>query len=1428
MKLKVTEARSPKSESRTSAAVLSSGLQTSNFKLQTAQRGIALVITLILLSVTLVMAVAFLALSRRDRSAVGTTTDTAAARLAADSALAQAEAQIVANALAYGSYTNTGLIVSTNYINSYGFDPSDTLPNPTNVNFDYDDGNRPITAPDFIQDVANLQILPRVPVFETNYIRHVVENSFYLDLNRNGIFDTNNWTLNGTSFGPGDPEWIGVLARPDALHSANNPFIARYAFICIPADGALDLNYIHNQVLDAPNSSASFSQINPAADGYFRNQGVGTWEINLAAFLADLNTNVWDADPAAPANYYEYSEPFESPNRGVAFDDARALLAFRYNNNYGSLAPANQVFPSFSANNIFPNDGIDNYGDGPLQTNFDTNEDYLFPDKPGVPWAGADNTNHYSDLMSDLFDPTKVEMNLVPPGFIERLTNVCQAYNPQNLDPTNFYNRYTFYRMLEQLGTDSQPEQGKINLNYSNAVVQYDRFGVATNMAIVPGAETNLVRWRPLDFFTLAADRMLKMYCSNWFRGNYYDYNVVISSDGTTNLVYNAPSNYLATYYNIHTNYFSYVDSQGRQIWDDPSGYGLTNVPFFGMTNQIPVFGITNIPVYEYTNFVYSQAVNRVLQLAANLYDATSTNIYPTVYRPIFERDNFGDVFIVGYTNLYSTSGGFDTVQDSADPQLATPVLITYLTNYSTSFTPLKYSGGVANGVNVNVYGVPWILGAKKGFPSFNKLGMEDVIQVARKLQVARKDFPAAGTALKPSDFAYTNQLYNFSISKTMGIECWNSYTNTYQDPVYINVQDAVSMWITNSYNLPPTYFSDYVMTTNIVVHPWPGYQAGSINSFVVPIFQTVYLLTNDNFYFGTTGPAGFQPEAYNYGWETNRTTFDLPTFGLLTTNQLQLSMLDYSNNQYHVIDYVQLDGPNKIRDLNVVLQTNSTAVSYDNMWSVTDNSAGVPYGVVNQWGASEQSSPLTLNASYWKPPQMLTFGGSVSTPQAEIDGFCAFLGLAQPFPTLSSPAVMQYYTNNYAVQVPYTPSTVIYDYTGWQANDPLVHYLSSDLINTSPENGNTLLQQLTKLPDNYNSQIPQPSYSVLNERYQPWGMNKQIAGLPQIGPAAVNTNAYNITCKDPLVWHSDSWDFPTNLYPTVGWIGRVHRGTPWQTVFLKAHNVLHYLDSTGDVGSGTNTWTAWTGDYNAYDAANSAPLQDRLLFDLFTSAPDPNASYGQLSVNQPHLASLSALLSGMVVITNTIPAQRLVNDLVTPAYSWNIIQPAGVAGLDSELGNILTNINNQRAVFTNVDGTPGSFEHKGDILSTLQLTEESPFLNWMTTSSLVNKATNAEQIYGISDEAYEWLPQQMMSLLTCPTTPSYVIYCYGQTLKPAPNSLVTSGSFFGLCTNYQVVAESITRAVVQVHPVITINPNGGFMTNYTTTVESYNSLPAN
>ena len=69
------------------------------------------------------------------------------------------------------------------------------------------------------------------------------------------------------------------------------------------------------------------------------------------------------------------------------------------------------------------------------------------------------------------------------------------------------------------------------------------------------------------------------------------------------------------------------------------------------------------------------------------------------------------------------------------------------------------------------------------------------------------------------------------------------------------------------------------------------------------------------------------------------------------------------------------------------------------------------------------------------------------------------------------------------------------------------------------------------------------------------------------------------------------------------------------------------------------------------------------------------------------------------------------------------------------------------------------------------------------------------------------------------------MVYCYGQTLRPAPNSVVTSSSLlpsgmnpFGLVTNYQITAESAARAVIRVDNATTKAPR--------VVVESYVPLP--
>ncbi|MGD0207201.1 MAG: hypothetical protein ABSC89_06315 [Verrucomicrobiota bacterium] len=1334
------------------------------------QKGVALIITLILLSVVTFMAITFLALSRRERSAVSTVTDTAGARLAADAALANAEAQVIANVLSTTNPYNFTLLVSTNYINANGFVSGSA--SPTNVNYDHLFNSSTLLSPaDFLQNLENLYYSPRPPVFIPNPTNSSLppDFRFYLDLNRNGRFDTNGWVeefdnnnndLGTKSFQVGDPEWIGVLQRPDQPYGPNNPFVARYAFIAVPVGNTLDLNAIYNQAMTRT--------VNPVAngnDGFLRNQGVGSWEINLAAFLMDLNTNQWD-NSHLPYNYYEPG----SLNSGYAFEDALSLLSYRYGFNYNSLTNAIALLNGAPG---FANDNIDGYSDGPLQKTMDFNE-AVQPDSPGLPWAGADNTNHFF-THQELFDPTKTEINVTPPGFVERLhqagTNVST------------YDRYTFYRLLSQLGTDSTPESGKMNLNYDNLV--------QTNPISGAISETNFYQWTPLTFFTNAADRLLRAYTTQWRNSN--------------------PTNFATTFYTV-TN-FNFVNADQ---W--------TNYPAFGLSGAPGI--IPGIPVLVSNQFVYSSAVNRLLQLAANIYDATTNNIgvngnnynYPSVFRPLFTRNSVGNVFVTGYAYVPSVSG-------TNDPAFSAPFDV----------STISISGG--SNVLENVYGVPWIIGAKKGFPNFNEFVLENVVGITRRLQFTRN------TNTSPPKMTGTNQMYLMNVSSTLGVDLWNSYAAQYNGTVSGWVRENLSMSLTSSdsINWPP--LGPMGLSTNCPIssNPWSGL------SFVVPLGNTFIMLTNSVYRSpsaGATGgavPSGFTPPCLiptNYFgavtavYETNTPGFPLPNWGLLTTNQLQVFMLDQSaNGIYHVIDYAHFEQISS-RNLNAEIFTDDTA----GVWNANiDSTTGLPYGIKNQINISRgilvPPGPPPSEDGLWNPdPQ-----ASPGTPTVQQASFQAFF---QPLGTIATVyswgANAQASASNYlsSAQDPYSPIRYVVGTTVLEANDPLVHYLASDL------NATNFFNQTYQYNNSY-SQVPTLTNLDLggqNRRYQPWGMSASSkVALP------VDPNPNNLSYKDPLVRSSDNWDFPANKFPTVGWLGRVHRGTPWQTVYLKATNILNWAEINPPYANGFNTWDVWaygTTNLNPIAAANAAPAQDRLLFDLFTTAFNDNATRGTLSVNQNHLAAWSALFSGVVALSNNAADGSIISvksqyQNPPPSNSWMIIQPAGPAWTNSPLGQLVNGINQTRA---NTNLFPlQTFAHVGDILATPQFTEQSPFLR-IITNGVVD---GLQQANGISDEMYEWLPQQTMSLLRVSGSPRYVIYCYGQALKPAPNGIYTGGGqYFGMVTNYQVVSEIATRAVVRfgstLTNVITTNTflgiNGWVSvpvpTNNNAVIESFNILP--
>ncbi len=817
----------------------------------------------------------------------------------------------------------------------------------TNVSYNYANGD-PLNPADFLQNLANLYYNPRVPVYipqnGTNDFR------FYLDLNRNGRFDDtgpeNNYDNDGNlimltnaggaypdvTFEVGDPQWIGLLERPGQPYGPDNKFIARYAFLAVPIGNALDLNAIHNQIRNEPQTvGPGSSQINnqntPILDGFYRNQGIGSWEINLASFLADVNTNFWDQNPGI----YFYNEANPAPagataNTGFAFDDARALLAYRYNNNYYSLASADGLFEPNNYPNYFDGGSVDAYSDGQLQTTFDTN---YFGQKTVLPWAGAYNPDRFFDLPSDLFDITKTA-NGVTGANIASGNDFAGRLSAAGAN-TSTYNRYTFYRMLEQLGTDSTPESGKMNLNYDN--IDYTNYSASA---------TNFMPWTPIAFFTNAANRLLQAYTTSW----------------ATNYTLNGVNG-------LFTN-----------------GLNPSFIATFNLTNS---FTTADIPVYVSNRFVYTPAVNRLLQLAANLYDATTTNYYPSVFRPLFTvaaQNGWNNVYITGYTNITYVSG-------TGDWQLAPPVDI----------VSLAYTNGIVENQPVNVYGVPWIIGAKKGFPNFNELVTEDVAGMTRRLQFTR-------TTATSATITRTNVMYMISLDILGGLDFWNSYKSNFMDNVTVTYRFVPWMSITNSEaggvvaSLPRSSPIGFIFSNSIPINRWPGtgtvpWVGGSPNtgSFYIPldipdlsalpasVYRTPYAgatvgalpggypapyLFPTNF-FGTDMTAVFETSS---PYPTN---LYIPQWGLLTTNQLQVYILDQDGSGFnHVIDYVQIEQSGS-QNLNSEIFCDDTPglgnpANPQGIWNTNINTRyDIPWGIYNQILISEGLRGVPAEDGVWQ-----------------------------------------------------------------------------------------------------------------------------------------------------------------------------------------------------------------------------------------------------------------------------------------------------------------------------------------------------------------------------------------------------------------------------------------------------------------------------
>jgi hypothetical protein len=1295
-----------------------------------SRRGVALVITLVLLSIITFMAIAFLVLSRGEKSSVTTTTEQTMAKLAADTGFERAKAMLVAPVVAFSNEFRFDLLVSTNYINRNGFNPLPDGLNYDAVSFAYGSGF-PVTGNDFLRVLTNLLYSPRVPVYVAPDRSTAPDFRYYLDLNRNNRYDTNGWLpamsgdlnfpfydTNGfkipnvipgntwSNFYTGDPEWIGVLERPGYPHSSSNKFVARYAYVVVPEGKTLDLNAAHDYAkMLRPRTMDS-------GDGHFRNQGVGPWEINLAAFLVDLNTNYWPY-PVNNLNgtRYNYSWDLGQPNTGTAFDDALSLLRYRYAGNMQqNLGTVRQLFGERGVAG-FQFDFLDGYTRGPLMTSNSWGTGVVDLDRTRVDlaWSGSPAPNRFFTTQ-ELFDDAKIlryAPSRPPVTFSDRL-----RWAGTN---NNSYDRYTYYRLLAQLGTESAPEApGRMNLNYNN-LAKFDRAGDLD----VDGraSATNFVPWLPtgIDFFTNAAARLL-------------------------------------------------------------AGAGFT-------------FGITNIQLYP-TN-CYTPSVHRLLQLAANMFDATTNRLYgsgtnnpgmPSVFRPIFGKSISGTETVISIV-------GYDPVIDASLIAPSTIKRDLHLKSDRDALQPLDL-----------VYGVPLVIGAKKGLPNFNEFAAQTVVQVTRKLEFRR------GADGRVNE---TNQMYVVGITNVFGLEAWNSYSNPFPHALRLVAQAEVFAFMTNQAGLTlvnqvhrPPFF-----TSTIAANTWPGYTIPSYERFS---FQVPYDPETNFAYFlpfstwQNIAPNLFIPLTGNF---ERHSGFPTPKFFLNLRTRVSFALQDLVSNR--IVDYVMLDSVEDTIDIAAALADGGACG--DNF--VVSSAPG------SYWCTNVIPSGSVTAPNFGVRNHIAVCMGLIRPPEDQWRNFTPILP-PEPVRQVAQTAFNKALLNpdvaakDQVFYTPYDPMRTIFINTTWQANDPLVHYTIGDLV---------ALIRTNRLEMDHTVNPPISNIRRVNGRYEPW--------TADLVSGSTSLTRYELSLKDPLVSRSDDWDFPTNKFPNIGWLGRVHRGTPWQTVYLKAPliDAAAWKLWTGNPYHPINYWQletnrlmyparaitnlfAHNGDYD--DALLTLPVRDRELFDQFTTSFSEPASRGRLSINQTNLAAWSAVLAGVIVLSNNVTDAQLIADpFLRPTNTWLPIQPAGTVEWTQNLTNwpamarIVKGINDYRA--SNPTNYPSRvFGRLGEILGTPELTIASPFLNTNTA---------AQKIRAISDAAYERIPQQIMGLLASDPEPHFVVYSFGQSLKPADRSIVTSGPYFGLCTNYQVTAEVATRAVVRVQSA----PNQPKIV-----VENYNSLP--
>jgi hypothetical protein len=761
-----------------------------------------------------------------------------------------------------------------------------------------------------------------------------------------------------------------------------------------------------------------------------------------------------------------------------------------------------------------------------------------------------------------------------------------------------------------------------------------------------PAAPAQLSATNSVVFFTNVTDRLLRAYTTEWLSADYANY----------------------------TNTFKV---------DQP-------------------FGVTGIPVYVNGQMAYASAVHRVLQVAANIWDA-KTNRYdafgplPTVFAPRFTVSN-NAVYITGYAEVQTTND---------------------LSSLPALDLTLISSNNLAAVVQPDslIYGVPLVIGARKGLPNFNEYAMDTTFTVGRQLEL-RKSAPGGQSLIYQ-----TNQFYTLNVAVQCGTEFWNSYRSNYTRPVNITANNRMTISLTDSNSPSGTPVLKTVVfggNTNYTAGApwlaWSGAEADS--SFVVPFRTNITLFTPATVAYQPGSGVFTNPAGTNYEVDARLL---LPNWRLVITNRVQATITDQATGR--IIDYVLLGDMTYRTNLLTMFGQAATARGFTGVWAT--NAVGTQMS--GRIGAAQQILISMGNATVFNgnmPSDWeFNYGTFAANRAHEIAKFQAFYLPPGSLGTFNDPATGEFASavnSSNRAYTPFNPSVTFTIPMSWQANDPLVHYLGWDMLDLK----NSAIPYRIR-PTGNTATDAMANIGMQNARYQPWGREP--------GAVASDPDAFNPAIKDPLVRRSDDWRFPTNECLTIGQLSQIHRGTPWQTIYLKSSNlgITNLVTSPQTWAANFTTatkWARWTGEQNLQAGFFTRPACDWSLAATIASLLNTNHPQQLLSINNPDTNAWLDVLDGLSVLTNVLSDAQLTPS-VTPLFDSLVIASNSV-----QAGSVAASIFATRA-----GQGGGVFRGLGELLAAPALSLTSPWLN---------QSSSAQLQRGLTDEAYEYLPAQLLSLV--------------------------------------------------------------------------------